>query len=136
MGDLKNPRGNQVTAGKSKAKPEKSHGGARKGAGRKPGIVSQAKLTFAEAARKHADAALKTLADIAKDPKAPPAARVSAANAIIDRAHGRPMSAVEITGKDGGAIEHSVKARVVIVPPKDIAEISTRHVIEHDSGDA
>ncbi|HEV8033935.1 hypothetical protein [Yoonia sp.] len=127
---------NQVTAGKSKAKPEKVHGGARKGAGRKPGIVSQAKVTFAGEARKHAAAALKTLAAIVADVNAPPAARVSAANSIIDRAHGRPMSAVEITGKDGNAIEHTVKARVVIVPPKDIAEISTRHVIEHDSGDA
>jgi len=136
MGVLKKTNGNQKSAGNQKPAAKDGRGGARKGAGRKPGVVSQAKRTFAEAAREHADAALKTLADIARDPKAPPAARVSAANAIIDRAHGRPMSAVEVTGKDGGAIEHSVKARVVIVPPKDIAEISTRHVIEHDSGDA
>ncbi|MDR3087790.1 MAG: hypothetical protein LBU45_07560 [Azoarcus sp.] len=32
-------------------------------------------------------------------------ARVSAANALLDRAYGRPQQALELTGKDGGPVE-------------------------------
>jgi hypothetical protein len=136
MGVLKKTTGNQKAAGNQKPAAKDGRGGARKGAGRKAGVVSQAKRTFAEAARENADAAMTVLLSVARNPKAPAAARVSAANAIIDRAYGKPLSAVEVTGKDGGAIEHTVKARVVIVPPKDIAEVATRKVINPDDGDA
>ncbi len=46
--------------------------------------------TIKEAAIEHAENALKTLADIAKDEKASDAARVSAANSLLDRAFGKP----------------------------------------------
>lgn len=39
---------------------------------------------------------------------------------------------MEVTGKDGGAIEHTMKARVVIVPPKEIAQVATR-LIQSDN---
>jgi hypothetical protein len=57
----------------------------------------------AKAAREYTEAALQTLVAIATDEKAPPAARVAAAAAILDRAHGKPVQAIEGTG-EGGAI--------------------------------
>lgn len=75
-------------------------GGKRPGAGRKKGKVSQAKRAIAEMAKVHAEAALETLADIASKGESE-AARVSAANAILDRAYGKPPQAVQHTGKDG-----------------------------------
>ncbi|MGH7109512.1 MAG: hypothetical protein ACREFK_03705 [Stellaceae bacterium] len=48
-------------------------------------------------ARQHTEAAIAALVAIMSDPKAPPAARVSAAVAILDRAHGKPGQAVDMT---------------------------------------
>lgn len=48
--------------------------------------------------------ALNVLAEIMLDKDAPHAARVSAANAILDRGHGKPMQTAEITGKNGEAL--------------------------------
>ena len=122
MPDLKKTHRNQDASGK----PKPVHGGAREGAGRKRGVVSQIKLSMAERAREHAPDALRALYEIAIDKDVHPGARVSAANSIIDRAYGRPLSAMQITGKDGGPVEHTVKARVIIVPSKEVAEVSSR----------
>jgi hypothetical protein len=43
-----------------------------------------------DAAKVHTETALATLAEICSDPKAPPAARVSAAEALLNRGWGRP----------------------------------------------
>ncbi|MBK0398536.1 hypothetical protein H0I76_05000 [Limibaculum sp. M0105] len=67
------------------------HGGRRLGAGRKPGAVSQAKRFIAEMAREHSEEALAALIDVALHGKSE-AARVSAANSILDRAYGRPKT--------------------------------------------
>jgi hypothetical protein len=72
-------------------------GGARPGAGRKPGKVSQAKRELAEMAKDHAADALATLAQIARSGESEQA-RVSAASHILDRAYGRPIQGVNVTG--------------------------------------
>jgi hypothetical protein len=51
-----------------------------------------------ELARSHSPAAVATLAKIMRNEEAPPAARVGAANAILDRAHGRPPQAIAHLG--------------------------------------
>ena len=56
-------------------------------------------LGVREAARELTLDAIDTLATIMKDPKAPAAARISAAVALLDRGHGRPFQAVDV--KDG-----------------------------------
>ena len=71
-----------------------ARGGARPGAGRKPGKVGKAKRELAEMAKEHAEAALLTLAEIATGDGAA-SARVSAATAILDRAYGKPPQALE-----------------------------------------
>ena len=71
--------------------------GTRPGAGRKPG--SKNKLTEAKKARlsdlagAYTEKALATLAEIMQDEDANAAARVSAANSLLDRGHGKPIQA-------------------------------------------
>lgn len=84
-------------------------GGKRPGAGRKPGKVGAAKRALSDMAKDHAEAAIKTLADIHADKEAPPAARVSAATAILDRAFGKPPQALEHTSPDGSMSPASAK---------------------------
>ena len=71
------------------------HGGARRGAGRPQGKVSATKILIAEAAQEHAADALSVLLSIAQDPEAAAAARVSAANHILDRGYGKPIAPQE-----------------------------------------
>lgn len=52
----------------------------------RPAVVKEVQ----ELARKHKSEMLKVLVDIAKDPAAPQAARVSAASAVLDRGYGKP----------------------------------------------
>jgi hypothetical protein len=54
--------------------------------GGRPKVVAEVK----ELARAHTSEAVKTLVSIMNDPKCPPAARVSAANALLDRGYGKP----------------------------------------------
>ena len=78
-------------------------GGARPGAGRPKGRVSVAKIAIAEAAQEYAHDALLMLVQIAKDATAPAAARVSAANSILERAYGRPVAPMQHDSSDGFA---------------------------------
>lgn len=48
-----------------------------------------------DAARAHTADMLAVLVDVAMDVGAPPAARVAAANAVLDRGHGKPVTNVE-----------------------------------------
>lgn len=97
-----------------------AHGGARKGAGRKPGKVSEAKRTIAEMAKEHGQLALQTLVDVASDAKAPHAAKVSAANALLDRGYGKPPQAVDHSSSDGTMTPPP--QRIEIVAPRDNSE--------------
>ena len=87
-----------------------TRGGARPGAGRKKGAVSQAKRDLATMAKDHAEEALAVLVSVAQNPRAASAARVSAATAILDRGYGRPRQAVEL---EGG---------LTVVAPKSLAD--------------
>jgi len=79
-------------------------GGKRPGAGRKPGSKDKATAaqgsTLAELAREHTSTALNVLVSVAQASESD-AARVSAANAILDRGYGKPIQTNEHTGKDG-----------------------------------
>jgi len=70
-------------------------GGKRTGAGRKPGAVSKAKRELADMAKDRAERALQVLADIMERGESE-SARVSAANAILDRGYGKPSQAMQI----------------------------------------
>ncbi|MEM7730675.1 MAG: hypothetical protein AAF311_15645 [Pseudomonadota bacterium] len=89
------------------------HGGARPGAGRRKGHVTAAKRELRDMAKEHAQSALQTLVSIAQSNHEPAAARVSAANAILDRGYGKPPQALEHTGKDGGPLETITRVELV-----------------------
>lgn len=68
-------------------------GGFRDGAGRPAGVVnkasSQENQRLSDLAKTHSHEALETLLDVARNGRTD-AARVSAANAILDRGYGKP----------------------------------------------
>lgn len=82
-------------------------GGARPGAGRPKGSRSaatkQQQATLGELAKALAPEALDALASVMRTGQSE-AARVSAANSILDRGYGKPVQAVEHAGKDGAPI--------------------------------
>lgn len=95
-----------------------ARGGARKGAGRPKGKVSQAKRTIAEMAKEHGEKALSVLVEVATDLETPPQARVAAANALLDRGYGKPMQTVDNTSSDG-TMTPQVITRTIIDPKAD-----------------
>jgi hypothetical protein len=77
------------------------------------------------AARELTQDAIHTLAAIMKDPKAPAAARISAAVALLDRGHGRPFQAVDVkvdwnfdqlTDEELGALERLLERAALPAP--------------------
>ena len=69
------------------------HGGRRSGSGRPAGAVNKSSTEqtkrLSELAKTHCEDAITTLLDVAKNGRTD-AARVSAANALLDRGYGRP----------------------------------------------
>jgi hypothetical protein len=70
-----------------------------KGKSGNPSGRPKAVLEVIHIAREKSAAALETLEKICLDPNAPPAARVSAATAILDRGFGKPHQSVHHTGE-------------------------------------
>lgn len=79
------------------------HGGKRPGAGRPAGARNRAtveqKRTLTEMAQDHTAIALAALVEVAKTGS--DAARVSAANALLDRGYGKPRQEVDHSSTDG-----------------------------------
>jgi hypothetical protein len=67
-----------------------ARGGKRVGAGRKPGATSLAKRDLATMAKEHVNLALSVLVEVATLGQSE-SARVCAANALLDRAYGKPI---------------------------------------------
>ena len=78
-----------MTIGKPFQKGQSGNPGGR------PKVVAEVR----ELARKHTSKAVETLVSIMTNTKAEPAARVSAANSLLDRGYGKPPQ--HITGEGG-----------------------------------
>jgi hypothetical protein len=78
-----------MTIGKPFKKGQSGNPGGR------PKVIAEVK----ELARAHTGEAIETLVSIMTNPKSAPAARVSAANALLDRGYGKPPQ--HITGEGG-----------------------------------
>lgn len=94
------PEGNKQKVAKSSGRGSKP--GERRG-GRKPGVPNKATASLKDVARQYTDDAIATLRTIMQDTQAPHAARVSAANSILDRGYGKP-SQVLSGDEEGGPI--------------------------------
>src|ERR1700761_6255303 len=55
-----------------------------------------------ELARQYTQDAIRCLASIINDEKAPPSARTTAANSLLDRGYGKPIQQLEHGGIEGG----------------------------------
>jgi hypothetical protein len=94
-------------------------GGKRPGAGRKAGTPNKATRELKEIAREHTEAAIKTLVAVMEDTEAPPAARVAAADKLLDRGHGRPAVHLE-----------PVEVNITPIPWKELREIRKKSMEE------
>jgi hypothetical protein len=72
-------------------------------------------------ARSHTEQAIKTLAGIMNQPKAPAAARVSAAQALLDRGWGKPTQPIS-GDEDGPPIKFTTIELVGVIPTDQDAE--------------
>ncbi|MBJ7410133.1 MAG: hypothetical protein JHD15_07165 [Phenylobacterium sp.] len=85
-----------------------ARGGKRPGAGRPAGAPNKATKDIRDAAQEYSELALQVLVDVATNGDSA-AAKVAAANAILDRAHGKPKQSVEATGADGAPLLPALK---------------------------
>ena len=69
-----------------------------------PGGRPRALHDLQMAARRHDRAVLDALVAIALDPAQPAAARVAACREVLDRGHGKPRQAVELTGAEADPV--------------------------------
>jgi hypothetical protein len=74
-------------------------------------------------AQHYSEAAIATLVGIMSDRKAPPAARVAASNAILDRGHGKPPQTIDATNTN---VNYAVSDQ-----PRTEEEWSRQHAAEH-----
>jgi hypothetical protein len=74
----------------------------RKGESGNPGGRPKVVAEVRELARTHTADAVGTLVSIMNDPKCSPAARVSAANALLDRGYGKPLQ--HVTGENANFV--------------------------------
>ena len=72
------------------------HGRFAKGVSGNPGGRPAQISEVRELARRYTKEAVATLVDIMQNPKAPPAAKVRAAEVLLDRGWGRPQQQLEI----------------------------------------
>ena len=97
-----------------------ARGGMREGAGRPKGSRSaatrQEQERISDLAKQHSDTALKALTSIAENGVSE-AARVSAANSLLDRAYGKPVQAMAHSGPGEGPIETAE----ITMTPKELA---------------
>jgi hypothetical protein len=77
-------------------KMDRNHDGRfKKGQSGNPGGRPKIFTEVKQAAREHTEAAIETLVGVVNNEEAPTAARVAAANAILDRGWGKPGQYVE-----------------------------------------
>jgi hypothetical protein len=85
----------------------------QKGQSGNPGGRPKALRQVEKLARVQTIDALKTLETIHKNLKAPPGARVAAANALLDRGWGKARQALEMGGLEDSPVAHRLKIEFV-----------------------
>lgn len=68
---------------------QSKRGGKRPGAGRKKGAINKVTRALKELANEYTEQAIQTFVEVMQDQEAPAAARIAAADKLLDRGHGR-----------------------------------------------
>jgi hypothetical protein len=76
-----------------------------------------ARVDIAKVARVYSLRALEVLISVMEDKKEAGSTRIAAANALLDRAHGKPKQVTEVGGFDGGDIQTKLTIEFVGQPP-------------------
>jgi hypothetical protein len=92
-----------------------SHGGKRAGAGRKAGAATKRTREIANAVAEGLTP-LEYLTSVFRNEEVEQTKRIDAAKAAAPYVHAR-LSAVEMTGKDGGPVETTQRIERVIIDP-------------------
>ena len=92
---------------------KQSKGGARAGAGRKPGLPSKKNAETIKACEESGITPLEYMLKVMRSEVEEPRARLAAAQAAAPYVHAK-LSSIEVTGKDGGALE--TVTRIELVP--------------------
>ncbi|MGA7311591.1 MAG: DUF5681 domain-containing protein [Pseudolabrys sp.] len=88
----------------------------KKGQSGNPGGRPKILADVQELARAHTTSAINALVQIVEDKNTQPAARVAAANGLLDRGWGKARQALEMGGLEGSPIAQ--KLRIEFVRPK------------------
>lgn len=94
-------------------------GGKRPGSGRKPGAKNKATVALKEFAGQYSEEAVMTLVNAMRDPEAPQAVKIQAADKLLDRSHGRPAVNIE-----------PVEINIAPIPWDELREISRKSMEE------
>jgi hypothetical protein len=94
-------------------------GGKRPGSGRKPGAKNKSTLALKEFAGQYSEEAIMTLVNAMRDPEAPQAVKIQAADKLLDRSHGRPAVHLE-----------AVEIKLRQIPWEELREISRKSMEE------
>lgn len=103
-----------MAGGLKNNQPKSIRGGKRPGAGRPKGAPNKATADIRAAASEYSADALAVLVQVATSSDSD-AARVAAANSILDRAHGKPRQSVEV---DASVTASITEIRRIVVDPR------------------
>lgn len=74
--------------------------------GRKVGSVNKVTADIKALAQSFGAEAINSLIEIARNSESDQA-RIAASRELLDRGYGKPLQGVELTGADGGALQHN-----------------------------
>lgn len=107
----------------------KSRGGRRPGAGRPLGSPNKLTRPLKELAALHTEDCIAVLVEL-RDHAEAEQVRLAAANALLDRGHGRPRQ--EVDGNDDNQVSIIISPRIVRETPV-LPVLEVRPALEHDS---
>ena len=92
-----------------------ARGGKREGAGRPKGAVNRVTADIREAAQEFSVEALQVLVSVYRNSESD-AAKVAAANSVLDRAHGKPGQQIDVSAAVNATL---TEVRRTIVDPRN-----------------
>ena len=110
--------------GEKESNSIKPRGGRRPGAGRPPGVPNRLTRPLRELAALHSEDCIAVLVQL-RDHAEAEQVRLQAANALLDRGHGRPRQELDVTQNKG--------LRVIVYGPQSGPVLDVQPVLEDHS---